>query len=141
MFLLPVRIRQLFERKTKPDESRIFLRDQEMVMTVKEVANKQGRSEEEVATDFMKAGLDHFQKEAELTENWNFLSHRERQVIALVCLGHRNDEIAEILLIAPETVKTHLQNIFAKFNLRSSRELRLILKNWNFAKWWEQNQH
>ena len=141
MFLLPVRIRQLFERKTKPDESRIFLRDQEMVTTVKEVANKQGRSEEEVAADFIKAGLDLFQKEAELTENWNFLSYRERQVIALVCLGHRNDEIAEILLIAPETVKTHLQNIFAKFNLRSSRELRLILKNWNFAKWWEQNQH
>ncbi len=112
MFLLPVRIRQLFERKTKPDEFRIFLRDQEIVVTVKEVANKQGRSEEEVATDFMKAGLDRFQMEAELKESWNFLSHRERQVIALVCLGHRNDEIAEILLIAPETVKTHFRIYF-----------------------------
>ena len=34
----------------------------------------------------------------------------------------------------------HLQNIFAKFNLRSSKELRLVLKDWNFAEWWEQNQ-
>ena len=56
------------------------------------------------------------------------------------CLGHRNYQIAEILVIAPETVKTHLQNIFTKFNLRSSKELRLVLKDWNFADWWEQNQ-
>jgi len=30
-------------------------------------------------------------------------------------------------------VKTDLQNIFDNFNLRSSRELRLALWDWNFA--------
>jgi len=61
-------------------------------------------------------------------------------VIALVCMVHRNHEIAKILTIAPETVKTHLQSIFDKFNLRSSKELRLALKAWNFHDWWEHNQ-
>ena len=75
-----------------------------------------------------------------MAEHWDSLSHREQQVVALICLGYRNYQIAETLVIAPETVKTHLQNIFAKFNLRSSKELRLVLKEWDFAKWWEQNQ-
>ena len=75
-----------------------------------------------------------------MEERWDSLSRREQQVVALICLGHRNYQISEILVIAPETVKTHLQNIFIKFNLRSSKELRLVLKDWNFAEWWEQNQ-
>ena len=46
----------------------------------------------------------------------------------------------KLLTIAPETVKTHLQSIFDKFDLRSSKELRLALKDWNFHDWWEHNQ-
>jgi len=141
MFLLPIRLRRLIERKKELDESRIFLQDQEMVKLIKEIANRRGRSEEKVFTDFMKAGLDHFQKETELETCWNALSHREKQVAALVCLEYRNDEIAEALLIGSETVKTHLQNIFAKFNLHSSIELRLVLGKRDFSTWWEQNRH
>jgi DNA-binding CsgD family transcriptional regulator len=61
-------------------------------------------------------------------------------VVALIRLGYRNYEIAEMLVIAPETVKTHLQSIFNKFDLRSSKELRLALKHWDFREWWEHNQ-
>ena len=109
-------------------------------MLVKKVAEQQGRSEEEVITDFTKAGWNQLQHITELEERWDSLSHREQQVVALICLGNRNYQIAEILVIAPETVKTHLQNIFDKFNLRSSRELRLALRDWNFAEWWEQDR-
>ncbi|MGZ9164486.1 MAG: LuxR C-terminal-related transcriptional regulator, partial [Anaerolineales bacterium] len=42
-----------------------------------------------------------------MEQRWSSLSHREQQVIALICLGYRNHEIAKILTIAPETVKTH----------------------------------
>ncbi|HMB25445.1 MAG TPA: helix-turn-helix transcriptional regulator, partial [Anaerolineales bacterium] len=65
---------------------------------------------------------------------------REQQVAALVCLGCRNYEIAKILVISPDTVKTHLQGIFNKFDLRSGRELRVALKNWDFSEWWDGNQ-
>ena len=140
MFLLPRRLRQLLEMKKGTNESRIFLQDEEIITVVRKAAKQQGRSEEEIIADLTKAGWDQLQQESEMEERWNSLSHREQQVVALICLGHRNYQIAEILVIAPETVKTHLQNIFSKFNLRSSKELRLVLKDWNFAEWWEQNQ-
>ena len=140
MFLLPRRLRQLLENKKGNDESRIFLQDEEIITLVRNAAKQQGRSEAEIITDFTKAGWDQLQQATEMEERWDSLSRREQQVVALICLGHRNYQIAEILVIAPETVKTHLQNIFTKFNLRSSKELRLVLKDWNFANWWEQNQ-
>ena len=140
MLLLPRRLRQLLENKKGNDESRIFLQDEEIITLVRKAAKQQGRSEAEIITDFTKAGWDQLQRATEMEERWDSLSRREQQVVALICLGHRNYQIAEILVIAPETVKTHLQNIFTKFNLRSSKELRLVLKDWNFADWWEQNQ-
>lgn len=140
MFLLPRRLRELFQKKKGEDEPRIFLKDEEIVTLVRKVAQQQGRSEEEVMTDFTKAGWDQLQQENDMMERWDSLSQRERQVVALICLGYRNYQIAEKLVIAPETVKTHLQNIFAKFNLRSSKELRFALKDWNFIEWWEKNQ-
>ena len=140
MFLLPRRLRQLLEMIKGADKSRIFLQDQEIITVVRKVAQQRGRSEQEIIADLTKAGWDQLQQEVEMDERWNSLSHREQQVVALICLGHRNHQIAEILVIAPETVKTHLQNIFAKFNLRSSKELRLALRDWDFAEWWKQNQ-
>lgn len=140
MFLLPRRLRQLLEMKKGTNESRIFLQDEEIITVVRKAAKQQGRSEEEIIADLTKAGWDQLQQESEMEERWNSLSHREQQVVALICLGYRNYQIAEILVIAPETVKTHLQNIFSKVNLRSSKELRLVLTDWNFAEWWEQNQ-
>jgi DNA-binding CsgD family transcriptional regulator len=42
------------------------------------------------------------------------LTGRERQIIRLVARGFSNKEIADILLISHDTVKTHLRNIFSK---------------------------
>lgn len=135
------RILQYVSRKKKgKKETRLFLKDEELIAAVKNVARQQRRSEEEMIAEFTKAGLNQFLTQNELEERWSSLSQREQQVVALVCLGHRNYEIANILGIAPETVKTHLQRIFDKFYLRSSKELRLALKDWDFRDWWEANQ-
>ena len=45
------------------------------------------------------------------------LSEREREVLRLLALGHTNREIAEGMMISPETVKTHVGNILAKLHL------------------------
>jgi two-component system, NarL family, response regulator LiaR len=45
------------------------------------------------------------------------LSEREREVLRLLALGHTNREIAEVMMISPETVKTHVGNILAKLHL------------------------
>jgi DNA-binding CsgD family transcriptional regulator len=127
----------LYKRKKGP---RVFLRDEELIATIQDMAKQASRTEEEIVAEFTKAGLNQFLTQQELDTRWGSLSHREQQVVALICLGHRNYEIANILSIAPETVKTHLQRIFDKFQLRSSKELRLALRDWNFRDWWDHNQ-
>jgi DNA-binding CsgD family transcriptional regulator len=136
------RIKQyLLQKNIRGDKPRVFLKDEELIATIKDMAKKERRTEEEIVAEFTKAGLNQFLTQNELEKRWASLSQREQQVAALICLGHRNYEIANILSIAPETVKTHLQRIFDKFQLRSSKELRLALRDWNFHDWWENNQH
>ena len=134
-------LRSLLQREGDAEQPRVFLQDEELIAAIKDVAKQQSRAEEEIIADFTKAGLNQFLTQNELEKRWLSLSHREQQVVALIRLGYRNYEIAEMLVIAPGTVKTHLQRIFDKFDLRSSRELRLALKNWDFREWWEHNQH
>lgn len=133
-------IQDRLQKKDNTEQSRVFLQDEELVAAIKDVAKQQNRAEEEIIADFTKAGLNQLWTQNELEERWASLSHREQQVVALIRLGYRNYEIAEMLVIAPETVKTHLQSIFNKFNLRSTKELRLALKHWDFREWWEHNQ-
>jgi DNA-binding CsgD family transcriptional regulator len=47
------------------------------------------------------------------------LTQRERQILAWVARGKTNPEIAEILWIAPTTVRKHLENIYAKLGVRT----------------------
>jgi DNA-binding NarL/FixJ family response regulator len=59
------------------------------------------------------------------------LTPREREVAYLVALGFTNKEIGDALVIAPETVKTHVKNILSKMELNSKVELRLYLVQWH----------
>ena len=140
MSLLRRLIQALLQKKDPVDEARVFLQDEELIAVIKDVARQQQRAEEDIVADFTKAGLNQFLTQSELEKRWSALSQREQQVVALLCLGYRNYEIAKILVIAPETVKTHLQHIFHKFDLRGSKELRFALKNWDFLEWWDQNR-
>lgn len=128
------------QKKDNTEQPRVFLQDEELVAAIKDVAKQQNRAEEEIIAEFAKAGLNQLWTQNELEQHWSSLTHREQQVVALICLGYRNYQIAEMLVIAPETVKTHLQSVFNKFHLRSSKELRLTLKHWDFREWWEHNQ-
>jgi DNA-binding CsgD family transcriptional regulator len=47
------------------------------------------------------------------------LTPRERQILAWVARGKTNPEIAEILWIAPTTVRRHLEHIYAKLGVRT----------------------
>jgi two-component system nitrate/nitrite response regulator NarL len=48
------------------------------------------------------------------TAKSNELTHRERQILRLVCEGLSNKEIGRRLKITDGTVKVHLHNIFEK---------------------------
>ena len=51
------------------------------------------------------------------------LTRRERQVAQLVARGLTNRQVAEHLLVAPRTIETHLEHIFAKLGIQSRAEL------------------
>ena len=61
------------------------------------------------------------------------LSQRELEVLRLIAAGLSNREIAEELVVAISTVKTHIRNIYGKLDVSSrtqalvkARELKLI---------------
>jgi ATP/maltotriose-dependent transcriptional regulator MalT len=61
------------------------------------------------------------------------LSRRERDVLWLLAVGHTNQEIAQNLMIAVDTVKMHTRHIYSKLSVRNrvqaairARELHLL---------------
>jgi DNA-binding NarL/FixJ family response regulator len=53
------------------------------------------------------------------------LTPREREIVVLVAQGLRNAEVARALSISEDTVKTHLNNVFQKLNVRDRVQLTL----------------
>ena len=45
------------------------------------------------------------------------LSRREAEILAHVAVGFNNQEIADKLSISPNTVNTHLHNVYKKINV------------------------
>ena len=50
------------------------------------------------------------------------LTPREKEVLALLVRGARSDEISQVLKISPNTVRTHVQNVLTKLQVRSRLE-------------------
>jgi len=61
-------------------------------------------------------GFSHAKVRKEENSNHN-LTKREMEILALVTVGSKNDDIADKLCISPHTVKTHLYNVFKKINV------------------------
>ncbi len=58
------------------------------------------------------------------------LTAREQEVLQLLLMGKSNREIAEVLYISENTVKTHARSIFSKYDVSSRAELiSILLKN------------
>jgi len=69
------------------------------------------------------------EKEVYITRNENFvldtslvaqleLSKRELEILSLLARGHSNQEIAAKLFVSLSTVKTHIQNLFEKLEVK-----------------------
>jgi DNA-binding NarL/FixJ family response regulator len=62
-----------------------------------------------------------------------YLSHRERQVLNLVCEGMTNAEVAKSLYLAESTIKSHMASIFTKFGVHSRKEAVAVFGDLNLA--------
>jgi LuxR family transcriptional regulator of csgAB operon len=57
------------------------------------------------------------------------LTAREVQILAMVAVGSKNEDIADKLCISPHTVKTHIYNIFKKINVPNRLQAALWAAN------------
>jgi DNA-binding CsgD family transcriptional regulator len=55
--------------------------------------------------------------------SYSALTRREREVLTLIAAGHTNREMAESLVVSPETVKTHVRHVLNKFGVAHKAEI------------------
>jgi len=118
-----------------PAPQRLFHFDDELVQSLQELAEREQRSEDEVAADLLTTALAQREAAEVRIEVWRGLSIREQQVVALTCLGYTNRQIAARLGISPETVKSHVRSSQRKLGVSTKAELRHALADWDFSKW------
>ncbi len=137
MRLLLVRFveRLFYDLGLKGTNSRIFALEDELFHPVQALARQEGRSPGEVAAGLVAEALEHRRAAEARLSIWQALTRREQEVTALACLNYTNAEIAQILFLSEETVKTHLQRIVPKFGLRRKDQLQRALAEWDFRAW------
>ena len=59
---------------------------------------------------------------SEIIRDYDF-SPRQAEVFAYLARGHKADYIADKLLVSPNTVRTHVANIYQKLNVHTQQEL------------------
>jgi DNA-binding CsgD family transcriptional regulator len=119
--------------------SRIMHPGGEIGRALRELSQNELRPEDEIAAELLANALARHQAAEENLRRWRALTPREQEVSALTCLNFTNVQIADHLMISPETVKTHIRNVLAKFKLHSKNELRQNLSDWDFSAWAEAN--
>ena len=88
-------------------------------------AKARDQSPEALAGDLLLRGLEQEALRARSEILLERLTPREQEVVLLTLRGHTNRQIADRLVISPETVKTHVRHALEKFGVRSKTELRL----------------
>jgi len=58
-----------------------------------------------------------------LTDRYDSLSPREREIFQLIAEGHSNKEVADLLCLSVSTVDTHRSHIMEKLGVHSTAEL------------------
>jgi two-component system, NarL family, response regulator NreC len=58
-----------------------------------------------------------------ITDRYETLSEREREILQLIAEGKTNKEIAALLSVSPSTVETHRAHIMEKLDLHSAAEI------------------
>jgi DNA-binding NarL/FixJ family response regulator len=109
--------------------------DDQLHALIEEMALKEKRPEQEITTRLLESALVQHSTSQELWNRWQSLSRREQEVTAFTCLGYTNRQIAAKLGVAPSTIKTHVGNVLAKFNLHAKTELIIALREWDFSAW------
>ena len=99
-------------------------------------ARTRGQTVGGLVTDLIARGLQQDGLRSQAEAALASLTPREQEVAWLTARGYTNPQIAEALIISPETVKTHVAHVLEKFGVRSKAELRVRLLDLG-VRWWE----
>jgi two-component system response regulator NreC len=58
-----------------------------------------------------------------ITDRYDSLSEREREIFQLIAEGHSNKAVAELLSVSPATVETHRAHILQKLDVHNTAQL------------------
>jgi DNA-binding NarL/FixJ family response regulator len=107
------------------DEQLLLHLNSDLCTRLCRTAKARDQSPEALAADLLQRGLE---QEALRTHSellLDRLTPREQEVVHLTLRGHTNRQIADRLVISPETVKTHVRHALEKLGMRSKTELRM----------------
>jgi DNA-binding NarL/FixJ family response regulator len=111
--------------------------DQELSARLRQAARGRSQPLGELAAELLDLGLQQQAQRARAEQVLEALTPRQRQVTWMSVQGQTNRQIAEALVISPETVKTHLRHALAQLGLHSKAELRMLLLDLGM-RWWEE---
>jgi len=58
-----------------------------------------------------------------LTDSYELLTEREKEILQLLAEGKSNKEVAAVLSVSPYTVETHRTHIMQKLDLHNTAEI------------------
>ena len=128
MFLLPPWLQRLFKKKGG-ENNRALASDVQGL----ELSSENPASIAQHGNSLPSGRRSTDKYDTELYDRWNSLSIREQQVIALTCLGYKNDQIAFKLGLTTATVKSYIQDVCNKLGLHSKTEIRVTFASWDFS--------
>jgi DNA-binding CsgD family transcriptional regulator len=109
------------------DGQLLFETDGELGQELRLAARARGQAPEALAAELIARGLEQEARRSHAEAVLGALTRRERQVAWLAAAGHTNRQIAEALVVSPETVKTHIAHILQKLGVRSKVDLRVFV--------------
>ena len=122
---------QFYPQKT--EES--FQLDVNTMRELRYIAEREQRTLTEIANQILDDALRSHEAQEQNWLHWQSLTPREQEIAALVCLNYTTRQVASMLHISPETVKSHVERILLKFNAADRAALRMILSGWDFIAW------
>jgi len=99
------------------------------------LAQVEQRPQDQIHEDLISSGLANRASGEGRMRLWEKLTAREQQVVALVCLGFTNRQIAGRLGVSRETVKSHVRRVLSRVHASDRAELRVLFSDWDFSDW------
>jgi RNA polymerase sigma factor (sigma-70 family) len=124
-------------RRSRSNGRLVFEVDAELSTQLRQAARASERTPEALAAELLEHGLEKEAQRVQVQAILETLTPREQEVTWLTARGYTNRQIAEVLVLSPETVKTHVRHVLEKLGIGSKADLRLLLLDLGI-RWWEE---